>query len=113
MPVKILIDPAKVGARVQNVFDSEVLPALSEEILEDCNEYCKEDTHALIDSSNIHSRPKEGVLVWETPYAKRQYWSIKTSLTPGRTWKWCEVAKRRWCKSKWLPNAERRLKSKL
>lgn len=112
MPVKIKIDPNQVGARVMGTFNQEVLPALSEEILADCNEYCKEDNHALIDSSLIHSRPKEGKLIWETPYAKRQYWEIKTSLTPGRTWKWCETAKRK-CKEKWRDLAERGLKNKL
>ena len=112
MPVKIMIDPAKVGARVIGVFNNEVLPELSEEVLADCNEYCKEDTHALIDSSLAHSQPEKGLLIWETPYAKRQYWSIRTSLTPGRTWKWCETAKRK-CKNAWSAFAERRLKDKL
>ena len=97
MPIKIMIDPAKVGARVMNVFDQDVLPKLSEEILADCNEYCKEDQQTLI---------------WETPYAKRQYCEIKTSLTPGRTWKWCETARRKH-KERWKKNAERWLKSKL
>lgn len=113
MPVKIMIDPDKVVARVMNVFNQDVLPALSEEILADCNEYCKEDNHILIDSSIEKSKPEKGLLIWETPYAKRQYWEIKTSLTPGRTWKWCETAKRRWCKTKWSKKAERGLKDNL
>ena len=112
MPVKIMIDPNKVSARVMNVFNQDVLPALSEEILADCNEYCKEDTRALITSSLTLSRPKEGKLIWDTPYAKRQYWEIKTSLTPGRTWKWCETAKRRW-KSRWAKLAEGGLRKHL
>lgn len=112
MPVKIMINTSQVSARVMNVFNDEVIPEVSEEILADCNEYCKEDTHALIDSSIIHSQPKKGLLIWQTPYAKRQYWEIKTSLAPGRTWKWCETAKRK-RKSLWAKSAERRLKSKL
>ena len=107
-----MIDPAKVGARVMNVFHQDVLPELSEEILADCNEYCKEDHRTLILSSLAHSKPKEGKLVWETPYAKRQYWEIKTSLTPGRTWKWCETAKRKH-KARWQKLAERGLKKNL
>ena len=112
MPVKILIDPQKVGARVMSTWNNEVLGPLSTEVLADCNEYCKEDNHALIDSSLIHSEPDKGRLVWETPYAKRQYWEIKTSLTPGRTWKWCETAKRKH-KARWQRLAERGLRSKL
>ena len=106
------IDPNKVGARVMSVWNVSVLPKLSEEILADCNEYCKEDQHGLIDSSLIHSKPQEGKLIWETPYAKRQYWAIKTSLTPGRTWKWCETAKRKQ-KNRWNELAERGMKDHL
>ena len=111
MPVKIRIDPEKVGVKVMTAW-KEGLKDLSEEILEDCNEYCKEDNHALIDSSNTNSKPEDGRLIWETAYAKRQYWEIKTSLTPGRTWKWCETAKRK-NKSRWKELAERRLKEHL
>ena len=111
MPVKINIDPARVGAKVMGAWQ-EALPALSEEILADCNEYCKEDQHTLINSSLTHSRPQEGKLIWETPYAKRQYWEIKTSLTPGRTWKWCETAKRKH-KERWNRLAERGVRDNL
>lgn len=111
MPVQIKIDPNKVGAHVMGAWD-DALPMLSEEILADCNEYCKEDSGALIKSSIIHSQLDEGKLVWETPYAKRQYWAIKTSLTPGRTWKWCETAKNKWS-SRWKKLAERLMKEYL
>ena len=112
MPVKINIDPNKVSARVMGVFNQDVLPALSEEILADCNEFCKEDQQTLIKSSLAKSKPQEGRLIWETDYAKRQYWSIETSLTPGRTWKWCETAKRKY-KKRWTKSAEGRLRENL
>lgn len=111
MPVKIYIDPAKVGAKVETAW-KKGLRALSEEILADCNEYCKEDQHTLIDSSLLHSEPQKGRLIWQTPYAKRQYWEIKTSLTPGRTWKWCHAAKRRNL-GRWRNKAERGLNENL
>lgn len=112
MPVKIKIDPDKVSARVMGVFNKDVLPALSEEILADCNEFCKEDQQTLIKSSLAKSKPQEGRLIWETDYAKRQYWAIETSLTPGRTWKWCETAKRKY-KKRWRKSAERGLRENL
>ena len=112
MPVRINIDTNRVGVRVMGVWNQKVLPVLSEEILADCNEFCKEDQHTLINSSYAHSRPKEGKLIWETPYAKKQYWEIKTSLTPGRTWKWCETAKHKW-KDRWSKMAERRRRDNL
>ena len=111
MPVHIKIDPTKCGIRVEEAW-KKGLYNLSNEILADCNEYCKEDNHILIDSSHSASIPSEGKLIWETPYAKRQYWEIKTSLTPGRTWKWCETAKRKH-KAHWEKLAEQALKENL
>lgn len=111
MPVKIYIDPNKVSARVMTAWNAG-LPQLSEEILADCNEYCKEESQTLIKSSLIHSKPEEGKLIWETKYAKRQYWEIQTSRKRGRTWKWCETAKRKRLK-KWREKAERGLKENL
>ena len=94
MPVKIMIDNNAVAAKVETAWQKG-LRALSEQVLNDCNMYCKEDRSTLIASSWVHSHPERGELVWQTPYAKRQYWEIKTSLTPGRTWKWCETAKKK------------------
>lgn len=111
MPVTIRIDANQVGARVMTAW-KDSLTALSEEILADCNEYCKEDHGTLISSSEAASIPSEGKLIWETPYAKRQYWAIKTSLTPGRTWKWCETAKRKH-KQRWKRLAESELREHL
>ena len=95
MSVSIQIDQLRVGNKIQNAWKN-ALPHTSEEILADCNEYCKEDTGALIQSSLIHSRPKDGLLIWQTPYARRQYWEIQTAYkdkNPQATWKWCEVAR--------------------
>ena len=109
--VRILIDPNKVTTTVQTSW-KKGLAHLSEEILADCNEYCKEYTGALIQSSLIHSRPADGKLIWQTPYARRQYLEIQTSRTPGRTWKWCEAAKMRW-RERWAKLAERALRDNL
>lgn len=106
------INPAQVQARVMNVWNQRVLLDLSNEILDDCNEYCKEDHGNLIASSHTHSQPEIGLLVWQTSYAKRQYWEIRTSLTPGRTWKWCETAKRKWM-SRWQSLADEKFRSGL
>lgn len=114
MPIKIHIDPNKIGAKVNEAWEKG-LPTLSEQILADCNLYCKEDKTTLIDSSLIHSRPKEGKLVWQTPYARRQYWAIQTAVkdvNPNASWKWCEVAKARW-RERWAKLAERALRDNL
>lgn len=111
MPVRIQISTQQVEAKVKTAWDKG-LYALSSEILGDCNEYCKEDTGALIASSNTFSRPQNGILIWQTPYARRQYWEIQTSYKPGRTWKWCETAKRRWL-NRWKQKAEEELRNNL
>ena len=96
MPVKISLQTHAVVAKVTNTFKKN-LPALCEEILNDCNQYCKEDSGTLIASSLIHSRPQEGKLIWQTPYARRQYWTIRSAyqtVNPNAVWRWCEYAKR-------------------
>lgn len=95
MPVKIKINPETVQAHVMGAFDK-ALFALTTEILADCNDYCKRSPdHTMRDSSLIHSKPAAGKIVWSTPYARRQYFEIKTALTPGTTWRWVETAKRK------------------
>lgn len=114
MPVKIKIDKSAVVAKVEGAFNKG-LAMLSSEILDDCNQYCKEDTGMLIQSSYIHSQPQLGMLVWQTPYARRQYWAIRTAYTdvnPNAIWKWCEVAKKKHLK-KWERQAQKALGSNL
>ena len=111
MPIRIMISPDKVCAKVKGAWKAG-LEELSEEILADCNEYCKVDQNTLIMSSLAASKPKDGKLIWDTPYARIQYWKIKTSLTPGRTWKWCETAKRKH-KERWQRLAEKGLRGHL
>ena len=95
MAVKIDIDENRIAVKMDNAWKSG-LEMLSSQILRDCNRYCKEDTGMLIMSSYIHSRLKEGLLIWQTPYAARQYYAIRTAyhdVNPDASWRWCEVAK--------------------
>ena len=96
MSVKITIDENSINAKIDNTWESG-LEMLSSQILRDCNLYCKEDTGMLIMSSLIHSDLKHGKLVWNTPYAARQYYEIRTAYTDvnsNATWRWVEVAKK-------------------
>ena len=106
--VDIKIDPKRVVARVDRAWQKALGP-LSEEILNDCNQYCKMDTGFLIMSSMLNSVPEEGKLVWRTPYARRQYWEIRTAykdVNPQASWKWCEVAKQNHLE-RWKVQAQR------
>ena len=111
MPIRINIDPNKCAAKVTGAWNK-ALYALSAQILQDCNQYVKVDQHTLESSSYVASRLGEGQLIWDTPYAKRQYWEIETSLTPGRTWKWCETAKRKH-RSDWQKQGQKGLNDNL
>ena len=97
MPVKININQQRIYSKIDNPLTAEGLAMLSSQILTDCNRYCKEDTEGtLIASSMIHSKLDEGKLVWQTPYAARQYYEIQTAHTdinPNASWRWVEVAK--------------------
>ena len=96
MPVKILIDKLKLRHTVNAAWKAG-LPILTKEILDDMNEYCKFDSGDLIQSSYRHTKYKRGKIVWQKPYARRQYWKIQTAYTKDghdlATWKWAEVAK--------------------
>lgn len=114
MPVKIQISPQKIQVKVDEAWENG-LEKLSTEVLADCNEYCKEDTGTLILSSLIHSRLAEGKLIWQTPYARRQYWGIRTASkdkNPQATWKWCHAAKAKWLE-RWNRLAQKCLKENL
>ena len=96
MAVKFNINANTIKVKIDNTWQSG-LEMLSAEVLKDCNRYCKEDTGALIISSYIHSRLKEGKLIWQTPYAARQYYEIRTAykdVNSNASWRWCEVAKK-------------------
>ena len=104
MSVKINIDGDKIKYKIDRTIKNG-MGMLSSEILKDCNKYCKEDTGLLIVSSYIHSDLDNGKLVWQTPYAARQYYEIRTAykdVNNNASWRWCEVAKtnhlERWCR---------------
>lgn len=104
--MKMTINPAQVKAKVANAW-REGLYGLTTEILADCNQFVKRSpNHTMRDSSLTASRPSEGIIAWDTPYAKRQYWAIQTALTPGTTWRWMETAKRHYY-PKWKAQAQR------
>lgn len=103
--MKMQISKAQVKAKISGAWEKSLF-ALSSEILADCNDYVKRDQNTLRDSSLTASQLGKGILVWDTPYAKRQYWEIQTALTPGTTWKWCETAKHKH-KDKWQRKAQR------
>lgn len=68
--------------------------AMSNQALEDSNYYCKQDQSTLISSSLVHSDFENGVLRWQTPYARKQYYldSARTDINPNAQKMWAHKA---------------------
>ena len=66
--------------------------AVTESVIEYGNEYVKEDQGILKDSAFISSRPKDGLAIWDTPYAKKQYYTGTPShdVNPQASLMWAE-----------------------
>ena len=95
MPVSINVSAENISRKIDRTF-KDGMSKLSTVVLQDCNKYCKEDTGMLIISSLTHSELDKGKLVWQTPYAARQYYEIRTAykdVNPNASWRWVEVAK--------------------
>lgn len=90
---EINTDKAGVRALVQNDIKN-ALPVLSQQILADCNHFCKQDQSGLINSSITASRPEAGDLVWDTVYAAMQYYlpSAVKDINPNAVSMWCHKA---------------------
>lgn len=109
--MRCTINPGQVTARVEGAW-KKALPLLANEVLRDCNEFCKFDMGTLRGSSQWASNLSEGILRWSTPYARRQYWSIPTAYAPGTQWQWCEGAKGAYYQ-RWADQAAQLLKMSL
>lgn len=101
--MKISINPAQVTAHVDEAW-KKALPLITYEVLRDCNEFAKLRTGALRASAHSSSLINEGIIRWNTPYARRQYWKIPTAYEPGTQWQWCEGAKAKYSQ-RWADQA--------
>lgn len=66
------------GGLVQQIIDSEILRL--------CDPYVPFDTGMLKDSGILSTDIGSGVVVYDTPYARRQYYENKGSGMRGRLW---------------------------
>lgn len=114
MAVKVRINKEACAAKVEGAW-GKGLAMLTAEIRDDCNQYCKYDNGILVASSMIHSQLEDGKIIWQTPYARRQYWEIRTAYkdtNPKASWKWAEVAKQKH-REQWARQAQRLLEMNL
>lgn len=90
---EIETDRAGLRAVVRNDI-RRALPILSQQILADCNYFCKQDQSGLINSSITASDIDHGDLVWDTAYAAMQYFlpSAVKDVNPNAASMWCHKA---------------------
>lgn len=71
--------------------------ALDQQVLKDSNFFIPFDTGELMRSSLRHSKIGEGLIVWNTPYARRLYYNpqynFSKDVNPNAQGLWFEAAK--------------------
>ena len=90
--------------RLQSVWDNQVMPKLSDTIMEDCNEYVRMQSGELADSIAKEQNGKR--ITWNTAYAKRVYYTgtPRKNVNPNASLRWCEKATREH-KGEWVNEA--------
>lgn len=91
MSVKIETNLGKIRAKI-NAGKQAVTVAVTEAVVEYGNIYVREDQGTLKDSALISSNPKSGKAVWDTPYAKRMYYTGTPShdVNPQASLMWAQ-----------------------
>ena len=95
MKVTIDIDVKKINDKI-DVNISRVQKVLDLQVAKDSNYFCPEDTGTLQDSVLLGSDFGSGKLIWNTEYAREQYYSRPNKSldkNPNARMKWFEEAK--------------------
>lgn len=77
---------------------------LDQQVAKDSNYYCPRDVGSLQDSVIPSAASGSGLLIWDEPYARKQYYDYPNKSkdqNPNASMKWFEKSKKV-CKSKWL-----------
>jgi hypothetical protein len=94
--IKVKFDPKQVGKRVDDALDK-AQHALDQQVLKDSNYFIPMDTGELMRSSLRASKIGQGLLVWDTPYARRLYYNpqynFRKDKNPNAHGLWFEEAK--------------------
>lgn len=71
--------------------------ALDAQVLKDSNYYAPQDQNNLIESSLRFTNPGSGMIIWQTPYARRLYYNpqyhFSKDKNPNARGLWFEAAK--------------------
>lgn len=108
---KVILNSAGIKNKIGEGLRKVQAP-LDSMILADSNYFCPLKTGKLQQSAIINSRIGHGVLIWRTPYARRQYYDYHKppyQPNPNACGKWVEAAKARWL-DKWVRFVNERIK---
>lgn len=83
MAVKILRNMGGIRAKVEKGKQS-MVTAVTESVIAYGNIFVREDQGTLMESALIASRPKDGLAIWDTVYARRVYEEGKPPRTKTR-----------------------------
>ncbi|MGP1430918.1 MAG: minor capsid protein [Treponema sp.] len=83
-------------------------------IIRDSNYFCPKETSVLQKSAIINTTMGSGLLIWQTPYARKQYYGEQLDHSkqrnPNACARWFEAAKARWYE-KWVKFVNARLRN--
>ena len=105
--IRLEMDVRKVAGRLQKQLD-DALPLIASEVRSDCNRYVRVDQSTMKQSSYTASDLRSGKIVWNTPYAKRMYYTgtPSTNVNANASLRWCEKAKEQHAQT-WLETAQK------
>lgn len=96
--VNVQVDTAQIESNVMRATEKAQF-ALDQQVLKDSNYYIPKDTGELERSSIRFSRPGEGHIEWNTPYARRLFYNPQYNFSkqpnPNARGLWLEEAKAR------------------
>ena len=94
--IKVNFNANAVANKIDNAIDK-AQHALDQQVLKDSNFFIPFDTGELMRSSLRHSKIGEGLIVWNTPYARRLYYNpqynFSKDVNPNARGLWFEEAK--------------------
>ncbi len=93
--LELQLDAARLSRRLGYIIDQTQIK-LDNQVLKDSNFYAPEDEGFLQDSGLLGSEIGSGVLYWDVPYARRQYYEAPNKSkdkNPNAQMRWFEVAK--------------------
>lgn len=91
MRVKITRDKNRIAQKISAGTQTMKI-AVTEAVIEYGNIFVREDQGTLKDSALIASRPQDGLAIWDTPYAKKTYYTGTPSKdkNPDASLMWAE-----------------------